>query len=206
MKINNGLFIFRRDLRLIDNIGLLAAYKKVDNLYTCFIFTPEQVTNKNDFKSKNSIQFMIESLKELEDKINDKGGKLIIFDAHCSILLQLVLILMKHEGFDFTKNVWSLDEPSTDDKDLWSGNSAIPYLIFNDKKIFREKLGSKFNLKHLKLCECLLFLNSGGVTSKTFYIPLNFFFLKIIKYIDITLSLIFPKLFSLAYKIVLEKK
>ena len=139
-------------------------------------------------------------------RILKKGGKLIIFDAHCSILLQLVLILMKHEGFDFTKNVWSLDEPSTDDKDLWSGNSAIPYLIFNDKKIFREKLGSKFNLKHLKLCECLLFLNSGGVTSKTFYIPLNFFFLKIIKYIDITLSLNFPKLFSLAYKIVLEKK
>lgn len=140
------------------------------------------------------------------NRILKKGGKLIIFDAHCSVLLQLVLIIMKHEGFDFTKDVWSLKEPSTDDNDLWSGNSAIPYLIFNNKKIFAEKLGSKFNIKKLKICECLLFLNSGGVSSKTFYIPLNFFFLKFIKYFDRFLSFLFPKIFSLAYKIVLEKK
>ena len=48
MKMKNGLFIFRRDLRLTDNTGLLEAYKQVENLYTCFIFTPEQVSNKND--------------------------------------------------------------------------------------------------------------------------------------------------------------
>ena len=139
-------------------------------------------------------------------RILKKGGKLIIFDAHCSVLLQLVLIIMKHEGFDFTKNVWSLKEASTDDKNLWSGNSAIPYLIFNDKKTLNEKLGSKFNLSHIQLCECLLFLNSGGVTSKTFYIPLNLFFLRIVKYIDKVLSFLFPTFFSLAYKVVLEKK
>ena len=43
---------------------------------------------------------------------------------------------MKHEGFDFTKNVWSLNEPSTGINDPWSGNSAIPYLIFKEKKSF----------------------------------------------------------------------
>lgn len=42
---------------------------------------------------------------------------------------------MKHEGFDFTKNVWDTNQPATDGQDLWSGNSAIPYLIFDDKKI-----------------------------------------------------------------------
>tara|TARA_Y200000002_G_scaffold351572_1_gene329698 strand:+ start:141 stop:941 length:801 start_codon:yes stop_codon:yes gene_type:complete len=139
-------------------------------------------------------------------RILKKGGKLIIFDAHCSVLLQLILILMRHEGFDFTKNVWSLNEPSTGIDDPWSGNSAIPYLIFNEKKKFQQKLGEKFNLKYLKLCECLLFLNSGGVTSKTFYIPLNFFFLNILRYLDKFLALLFPKIFALGYKIVLEKK
>ena len=139
-------------------------------------------------------------------RILKKGGKLIIFDAHCSILLQLVLILMKHEGFDFTKNVWSLNEPSTGINDPWSGNSAIPYLIFKEKKVFEENLGEKFNLRYIKTCECLLFLNSGGVTSKTFYVPLNFFFLNILKYIDKFLTLLFPKIFALGYKIVLEKK
>ena len=33
----NGLFIFRRDLRLIDNVGLYRASKMCDRLYTCFI-------------------------------------------------------------------------------------------------------------------------------------------------------------------------
>ena len=52
-KLENGLFIFRRDLRIHDNVGLLEAYKLVKQLYTCFIFTPEQVSNRNDFKSTN---------------------------------------------------------------------------------------------------------------------------------------------------------
>ena len=151
------------------------------------------------------IPFPIKFFNEMH-RVLKKGGKLIIFDAHCSILLQLVLILMKHEGFDFTKNVWSLNEPSTGINDPWSGNSAIPYLIFKEKKVFEENLGEKFNLSYIKTCECLLFLNSGGVTSKTFYVPLNFFFLNILKYIDKFLTLLFPKIFALGYKIVLEKK
>ncbi len=151
------------------------------------------------------IPFPVKFFNEMH-RILKKGGKLIIFDAHCSVLLQLVLIIMKHEGFDFTKNVWSLNEPSTGIDDPWSGNSAIPYLIFKEKKVFEENLGVKFNLRYIKTCECMLFLNSGGVTSKTFYVPLNFFFLNILKYMDKFLTLFFPKIFALGYKIVLEKK
>ena len=139
-------------------------------------------------------------------RILKKNGKLIIFDAHCSVLLQSILILMKHEGFDFTKNVWDEDSPATDEKDLWSGNSAIPYLLFNNNKKFDSNLGDKFEIKYKKLCECFLFLNSGGVTSKTFHIPFNFFVLKTIKYVDDFLSFLLPGVFALGYKIVLVKK
>jgi deoxyribodipyrimidine photo-lyase len=75
----NGLFIFRRDYRLIDNIGLSTANKKCKNIYTIFIFTPEQVGNKNIYKSNNAVQFMIESLMDLEREINKSGGKLYTF-------------------------------------------------------------------------------------------------------------------------------
>lgn len=177
----------------------------------------KKIDAQNTGLSNNSFDFVIASnmlhhvaypIKFLEEiyRILKPGGKLIIQEAYCSLIFQVITILMKHEGFDFTKNVWSLKEASTDDKNLWSGNSAIPYLIFNDKKTLNEKLGSKFNLTHIQLCECLLFLNSGGVTSKTFYIPLNLFFLRIVKYIDKVLSFLFPTFFSLAYKVVLEKK
>jgi deoxyribodipyrimidine photo-lyase len=78
----NGLFIFRRDLRIIDNNGLNLANSKCKNMYTIFIFTPEQVTSANKFKSDNAVQFMIESLKDLSSQINKMGGKLLTFYGH----------------------------------------------------------------------------------------------------------------------------
>ena len=79
MKYENGLFIFHRDLRIIDNNGLNMANIICKNIHPIFIFTPEQVTKLNPYKSENSVQFMIESLLELSTDIKLKGGKLYFF-------------------------------------------------------------------------------------------------------------------------------
>ena len=81
-KFENGLFIFRRDLRIIDNNGLNLLNEKCNNIFTIFIFTPEQVTGSNKYKSDNSVQFMIESLKDLSSQISNAGGHLYTFFAH----------------------------------------------------------------------------------------------------------------------------
>jgi deoxyribodipyrimidine photo-lyase len=65
----NSIFIFRRDFRIIDNKGLNECIKNSKKIYPIFIFTPTQI-NKNEYKSSNSIQFLIESLKELLKDIN----------------------------------------------------------------------------------------------------------------------------------------
>lgn len=57
-----NLFIFRRDFRVTDNIGLINCRKPVTPI---FIFTNEQI-KRNDYFSPNSFQFMIECLEELE--------------------------------------------------------------------------------------------------------------------------------------------
>jgi deoxyribodipyrimidine photo-lyase len=72
-KHENGLFIFRRDFRVVDNIGLYNANRLCKHIYPIFIFTPEQVTKENKYKSDNAVQFMIESLEDLNAKI---GGHL----------------------------------------------------------------------------------------------------------------------------------
>ena len=69
VKYENGLFIFRRDFRVIDNNGLNMANSICKNIYPIFIFTPEQVTDANKFKSSNAVQFMIESLQDLSEQI-----------------------------------------------------------------------------------------------------------------------------------------
>jgi deoxyribodipyrimidine photo-lyase len=81
-KFENGLFIFRRDLRIIDNNGLNFLSELCNNIYTIFIFTPEQVGSANKYKSDNSVQFMIESLSDLADEIRHSGGHLYTFYGH----------------------------------------------------------------------------------------------------------------------------
>lgn len=78
MKYENGLFIFRRDFRIRDNLALNALYRKVNKVYTIFIFTEEQVT-KNPFSSQRIIHFMVECLYDLKEQIESKGGKLYTF-------------------------------------------------------------------------------------------------------------------------------
>jgi len=81
-KLENGLFIFRRDLRIVDNNGLNFLSTLCNNIYAIFIFTPEQVGSGNKYKSKNAIQFMIESLEDLASHISKEGGHLYTFYGH----------------------------------------------------------------------------------------------------------------------------
>jgi len=151
------------------------------------------------------IPFPIKFFKEM-NRILKKNGKLIIFDAYCSVTFQIATAIMKHEGFDFTVDVWNENKPISDERDVWDGNIAITNLIFDDKKKFNEELGNLFLVEHEKLTECLIFLNSGGVTSKTFYIPLNRLFFDILKLIDKILIKVSPNFFCLGRRIVLVKK
>jgi deoxyribodipyrimidine photo-lyase len=81
-KFENGLFVFRRDLRIIDNNGLNLLNERCKNIFTIFIFTPEQVGSGNKYKSDNSVQFMIESLQDLSNQISKAGGRLYTFYGH----------------------------------------------------------------------------------------------------------------------------
>jgi deoxyribodipyrimidine photo-lyase len=68
-KYKAGLFIFRRDFRIEDNTTLLALQNVCEKIYPIFIFTPEQVSDKNKYKSENAVQFMIECLDDLNQEI-----------------------------------------------------------------------------------------------------------------------------------------
>ncbi len=80
--MENGLFIFRRDLRIVDNNGLNFLSELCNNIYTIFIFTPEQVGSGNQYKSDNAVQFMVQGLQDLASEIHKEGGKLHTFYGH----------------------------------------------------------------------------------------------------------------------------
>ena len=76
-----SIFIFRRDFRIKDNTAWNQMLNETNNsIYPIFIFTPEQINAVNKYKSDNAVQFMIESLLELNKeeskKIFDRTGEI----------------------------------------------------------------------------------------------------------------------------------
>ena len=68
-----GLFIFRRDLRITDNLALNKLAEKVDFIIPIFILDPNQIikNNKNRYYfSNNAVQFICESLEYLNKQIH----------------------------------------------------------------------------------------------------------------------------------------
>lgn len=88
---NKSLFIFRRDLRLSDNTGLIQACKQSKEVLPLFNFDPSQVSDDNTYRSSNCIQFMVESLKDLEDQLKKKDGVLYLFHDHAIQTLEKVI-------------------------------------------------------------------------------------------------------------------
>ena len=85
-----SIFIFRRDLRIIDNNSFKFAVENCNNIIPIFIFTPEQIKD-NNFKSNNAIQFMIESLKELDLELKKFNSKLHVFQGDNSTILSKLI-------------------------------------------------------------------------------------------------------------------
>jgi deoxyribodipyrimidine photo-lyase len=73
MKPGANIFIFRRDLRIEDNLSFhsLIKHSGNNNILPIFIFNPKQIYAKNnEYYSNNAVQFMIESLKFLEESLH----------------------------------------------------------------------------------------------------------------------------------------
>jgi len=74
-QIQTCIFLFHRDLRMDDNTALLKAVKDGYDILPIFIFTPEQIDpKKNKYFSHNAVQFMCESIQDLDKQIIRAGG------------------------------------------------------------------------------------------------------------------------------------
>jgi deoxyribodipyrimidine photo-lyase len=131
MSLKYQLFIFRRDLRIQDNSALEALHQYPEPIIPIFIFNPNQVLpSKNPYFSNNSVQFMCESLEDLEKNISSKDGKMNYFYGDTISILEKILI-------------------STDYKIVRIGvnQDYTPYSRKRDEKI--EELCKKYDIEFL---------------------------------------------------------
>jgi len=163
----------------------------------------------------NSLDFVLESnmvhhvphpTRFLDEarRVLRSGGFLLMHEVQASLLFCAVLRAMRHEGYSFDVDVFDQSTTCTDPDDPWAGNNAIPRLLFDDRAAFLRSQPS-WRILRDDPCECLMFLNSGGVTAKTAYIPLPSFLLKGVELLDNTLTKIAPNIFALGRRIALQK-
>jgi SAM-dependent methyltransferase len=132
------------------------------------------------------------------------GGVLLLQEPQASFLFCAVLRVMRHEGYSFEVDVFDKNCICTDPDDLWAGNNAIPRLLFDDHgKFLRHQ--PEWSILRDEPCECLMFLNSGGVTAKTAYVPLPQFMLRGVELFDNVVAKLAPDLLALGRRIALRK-
>lgn len=97
-QFKRGLFLFRRDLRLEDNTGLLLALRESEQVLPAFIFDPRQVDRQqNPYFSEPAFHFLLASLNELDETLRKRGASLRIFFGEPA---EIVLSLINKDNFE----------------------------------------------------------------------------------------------------------
>jgi deoxyribodipyrimidine photo-lyase len=104
----SAVFIFRRDLRLDDNTGLLKALKLAEKVYPVFIFDPRQIDKaRNDYFSNTCVQFMCDSLADLDLRLKERGSQLNYLHGEYPDVIEDVIKATKADllavNMDYTK-------------------------------------------------------------------------------------------------------
>ena len=91
-----GIFIFRKDMRIIDNRGLIKLSEKCKEILPIFIFDPYQVdlgTKNKNYLSFPALRFICESLKDLDKHISKSksGSKLFVFYGNYIKVLEYII-------------------------------------------------------------------------------------------------------------------
>lgn len=132
-----NLFIYHRDLRINDNTTLL---KQIENhkIIPIFIFPPEQIEpKKNKYFSHNSVQFMIESLIELNNEFKKNKSKIYFFkDETIKVLTEInKMIKINSIGFNIDYSPYAIKRDKLIEKFCNDNNITIynleDYSLYN---------------------------------------------------------------------------
>jgi deoxyribodipyrimidine photo-lyase len=116
-----GIHIFRRDLRLDDNIALHLLSKEIKNIVPIFIFDPFQIdktTENENYRSDPAVKIMIESLDDLNSNLKKHGSKLHYFYGSPDKILDKLIKALKptHVSYNADFSKYSLERDAKMDK------------------------------------------------------------------------------------------
>jgi deoxyribodipyrimidine photo-lyase len=150
------IFIFRRDLRLHDNttfIDIVRKCKEKDyKILPIFIFNPKQIDDKlNDYYSSNCVQFMIESLKDLDKQLKEEGGRLYYFHGDDAEILNKINKTFNIKIIASNKDITPFAIKRDENLQFWCDRKGIDYIRMEDYTMYpieqvRTNLGKAYEI------------------------------------------------------------
>jgi len=171
MPKRSAIFLFHRDLRIVDNTTLNALIEsgEYDMVYPVFILTPEQIDRtKNPYFSDAAVQFMCESLVSLDSAIRASatGGRLNIIKGDTVSVLDS--LLRKNDSIEA----------------IYFNEDYSVYAGERDRAI--EALCARHNIECIKREDYLLWeLREGLRDGKTPYVVLAQFYNRYLKELEV---------------------
>jgi SAM-dependent methyltransferase len=156
---------------------------------------------------ENGIHHLAQPIRLFDEaaRILRPGGLLLVQDVKCSLLQRLLARATRVEGYAYDVDVFDRDAVLTDPAKPWEANNAVPDLLFDDVDRFHRRV-PLFEIVEQRYSECLVFLNSGGVTHKAVSVPLPPLALRGLDRIDRVLTRIAPSVFALQRSVVLRRR
>ncbi len=142
-QFKTAFFIFRRDLRVQDNTGLIYALETAEKVICAFIFTDEQITN-NPYRSNFCLQFMLDSVEDLEEQLGKHQGRLFYFfnkpekvveQAIHKLGVDLVVVNRDYTPYSLRRDL--LIEKVCDDKKV-SFKSFDDVLLYSPEQLLKK--------------------------------------------------------------------
>jgi deoxyribodipyrimidine photo-lyase len=143
-KYSRALFIFRRDLRLTDNIALKAAHEQADEVVACFIFDPRQV-QEHPYRSLNALQFLVESLEDLAQQMVTLGGRLHVLEGKVEDVLAKIVPTLQCEAVFFNADYTPFSQKRDAALAALSKKMGIACNVFDDATLVSPQEAVKDN-------------------------------------------------------------
>ncbi len=156
---------------------------------------------------QNGIHHLAQPIRVFEEaaRLLKPGGRFLVQDVTCSLLQRVLARLTRVEGYDYDIDVFDRDALISDPAKPWEANNAVPDLLFDDVAEFERRVPD-FRVLEQRYSECLVFLDSGGVTHKTLSVPLPSIVLRVLDRLDGLLTRAAPGVFALQRSVVLERR
>jgi deoxyribodipyrimidine photo-lyase len=137
MKLIINLFIYRRDLRVEDNLALNALAKSNPEIpiLPIFIFNPVQISPiKNTYYCRNAVQFMIESIKDVRSNTDDT---LLCFHGSDISILEKLLKSFSINAIGFNVDYTPFAKKRDEQIRIWCKKREIKLIEEEDYTLFK---------------------------------------------------------------------